>query len=191
MTTGAASSPSQHTVWAMVFLSAESESRIRDVLIGECGLPKRLVRKDLHASIYHARRPILGLRDAVEPIHIPVSGAELRMMSMAPGGENRRPDVDPAQFPIGVRIRRAEGAAQPLEQLRDRFLRYETPKVLGSREPSTRRASAFGARHFQPHITLLRAGAWKDPDLAPLGKRLREHVQSLTFDRLVVRCRSH
>lgn len=182
--------PSNHTVWAMAFVSGESEMLLRDILINGLGLKPRLVRKNLHASLYHARRPIPGLRDYDESIDITVSGPELRMMSLAPGGENRRSDIDPSRHPVGVRIRRAEGAAEPLETLRARFLELETERVLGRRAQSTLRTSAFGARHYQPHITLLRAGAWKDPDLSRLGQALRRDVPFLKFDRLVVRCRS-
>lgn len=173
----------------MIFLSACSERKLRAFCIEELEIPSRFVRKDLHVTVYHARRPIDGVGDAIEPIDISVPASELRAMAMAPGGENPRVDIDPTRTSVGVRIRRAEGAASPIERLRSRFLAFETEAVLGRRPPSTRRTSAFGARSYQPHLTLLRAGAIRDPDLSKFGARLRTSLDELKFDRLVVRCR--
>lgn len=124
-----------------------------------------------------------------EPISVIVPGPELRMMAMAPGGENRRDDVDPRTCMISLRIRRANGAAAPIQELRERFYVYETERILGIRAPSNSRRSAFGAHHFQPHITILKAGAANDPDLSKLGVRVRDGIEKIRFDRLNVRCR--
>lgn len=180
----------QHSVWASAFLDRPSEVKLRSFFINLLGFQAEMVMKDLHTTVYHARRPLFGLADYKEKIAFTVSGSELRVMAMTPGGENRREDVDPMKCPIGLRIRRANGASAPVEQLRDRFYEFETPRVLGAREPSHRRRSAFGARSYQPHITVLRAGAITNPDLSALGAALRTHIDSISFDRLVVRCRS-
>lgn len=60
------------------------------------------------------------------------------------------------------------------------------PEVLGSRRPSTHKANAFGARHFQPHVALLRPGSGIDRDLTKLGTVFRQKMQSLTFDRFCI-----
>jgi hypothetical protein len=175
-------------IWVMAFLDEGSEAMLRSFLIERYGISKRFVRINLHTTIYHSRRSLAGLSDGDEAVDITVASTELRMMSMAPGGENPRPDIDPLKHPVGIRIRRA--AAAPLEVLRARFCEFETPKVLGARKPSDRRRSAFGARHYQPHISVLRTGAISDPNLSKIGARLREQIQSIRFDRLVIRCRT-
>jgi hypothetical protein len=181
----------QYSVWAIAHLSDESEAILRGLFRDTLGFPSKMIKRGLHTTIYHARRPLAGLTDSEETIAIAVPGSELRMMALAPGGENARPDVDPRSCLVGLRIRRAEGAADPLEVLRARFFVHETDKVLGSRRPSSRRSSAFGARSYQPHITVLKAGAIADPDLSKIGAIVRERLTRIYFDRLVVRCRSH
>lgn len=175
------------TVWALAFISDESEQKLRTFFAQTCGIKPRLIVRDMHATVYHARRPMPSLVCGVEPITFSVPGSELRMMAMAPGGENPRSDINPLARSIGLRIRRLNGAAEPLLNLRRRMLEHETQAVLGRRSPSTDRASAFGARHYQPHITALRPGAVADPDLSKLGKLVRQHIGSIQFDRLVVR----
>ena len=181
----------QHSVWAIAHLSDASEAALRGLFRDTLGFPSKMIKRGLHTTIYHARRPLAGITDSEETIAITVPGSELRMMALAPGGENARPDVDPRLCLIGLRIRRADGAADALEALRARFFAYETETVLGTRRPSSRRSSAFGARSYQPHITVLKAGAIAEPDLSKIGFLVREQLTSLQFDRLVVRCRAH
>ena len=110
-------------------------------------------------------------------------------MVMAPGGENPRIDHDPNKRSIGIRVRRADGATRELEALRAQFYPHETTKVLGFRRPSTRMKNAFGARQFQPHITVLRPGSSVGQELTRVGEKLRKTIDEIIFDRLVVRCR--
>jgi hypothetical protein len=180
----------QHTVWAMAHLSKDSEGAVRALLREKLGIPSSMIKRGLHTTVYHARRPLHGLGDGEEPLSITVPGSELRMMALAPGGENARPDIDPRLCLVGLRIRRANGAADGLETVRARFFAHETPHVLGTRRPSTRRTSAFGARSYQPHLTILKPGAVSDPDLSKIGAAVREHLDCLHFDRLVIRCRA-
>jgi hypothetical protein len=91
---------------------------------------------------------------------------------------------------IGLRIRRANGACAAIEGLRERFYCHETIDVLGARKPSDRRRSAFGAHHYQPHISVLKPGAIADPDLSELGKLLRDTIDQISFDRFIVKCRA-
>jgi hypothetical protein len=173
----------------MAFLDGDSEERLSSFFIDICGVKRRLIKRNMHCTVYHARRPMNGITDIEEPISITVPGKELRMMAMAPGGENPRPDIDPTNCPIGIRIRRAAGASDTIEMLRNRFIALETPDVLGSRSRSNRFKNAFGARHFQPHITVLRTGAISNPDLSVVGSRLRDQIHEIFFDRLVVKYR--
>jgi hypothetical protein len=111
-------------------------------------------------------------------------------MVMAPGGENPRPDVDPSINAIGVRIKRDAPGMQQIRAFRARFYPYETQDVLGVRRPSDHAKSAFGARHFQPHITLLRNGSNLDRDLTKIGNLFRASISPIGLNRLVVTCRS-
>lgn len=181
----------QHTIWAMAFLEPQSEEMLRKFFVDQCGVKQRLVVRDMHCTVYHARRPIAEVANNEEPIDIWIPGPELRMMTLAPGGENPRPEIDTTKSPIGMRIRRASGASDPLEKLRNRFVSLETDTVLGNRLPSNRLRSAFGARHYQPHIAVLRAKSLSDPDLSKIGFLLRSQVHGIKFDRLVVRYRSN
>ncbi len=69
---------------------------------------------------------------------------------------------------------------------RRRLLAYETPAVLGSRRGSTLRTNAYGARNFQPHMSLLMPGSGIPGDLSKLGQRFREHIGDLVFDQFVI-----
>jgi len=58
--------------------------------------------------------------------------------------------------------------------------------VLGSRKPSTSRTNAFGARAFQPHMSILKSGSGIDRDLTLLGERFRRSIDCPTFDTFVI-----
>lgn len=179
----------RYEVWALLFLSSTSEQILRALFIDDCCISSRFVCKRLHATIYHARRELMGLGDTESEICVRIPGSELRLMVMAPGGENPRPELVPSKRSIGVRIRRAGGATNEIDALRAQFFKHETPEVLGRRAPSTRRRNAFGARHFQPHIKVLRPGSSIDRELTRTGALLRSTVSEIVFDKLVVRCR--
>jgi hypothetical protein len=146
---------------------------------------------NLHVTVYHARREITDLSDSKETVEVLIEPNSLRFMVMAPGGENPRGDIDPSQNPIGIRIKRNSAGTEKLLDLRSRFYRLETVEVLGSRKPSSHTRNAFGARYFQPHITLLRPGLPIDRDLAEIGTMFRKAVSPIRLDRFVVNNRTH
>ena len=177
------------SVWAMLHMANESERQLQAFFIEHERLKPRLVRTGLHLTVYHARRP-MGLPAFNIPASIHVAPQALRLMVMAPGGENPRPEHDPAGLNVGVRLQRADPGCQAILELREQFYPYETPEVLGPRPPSTARSSAFGSHHYQPHVTLLRPKSGIDRDLANLGDRLRAAVPAVCFDRLIVSTRT-
>lgn len=69
---------------------------------------------------------------------------------------------------------------------RCRLLKYETLHVLGNRAPSTYKSSAFGARYYQPHMTLLKPGSGVGPDLTVVGDAFRRSLGDLTFDKFTI-----
>ncbi len=172
----------------MIFLSDCSERKLRAFCIEELQIPSRLVRKDLHVTVYHARRPIDGVGDAIEPINISVPVSELRAMAMAPGGENPRADIDPTRTSVGIRIRRQMAPRRRSSVCGRGFSRSRQRRCW-----ATGRRARVGPARSAPEATTppdtAQAGAIRDPDLSKFGARLRTSLDNLTFDRLVVRCR--
>jgi len=175
------------TVWALLMVRPDSEAKLHDFLVAELGIRRRFLRRQLHLTLYHARRPLPGLAPEEMPVDIQVPASRFRLMAMAPGGENPRPDVDMARVSIGLRVNRAASEADAIFRLRSRFYLHETPRVLGQRKPSHHRRSAFGARSYQPHINLIWGGSGLDPDLTKAGTLFRALGPLVAFDRLVVR----
>jgi hypothetical protein len=181
---------SDHVVWANLRVSRESQREIHNFFVQRIGLNRSNLQSDLHITVYHARRQLVGLVECDEAIHIEIDPMDFRFMTMTPGGENPRPDVDPSTCPIGVRIRRTTPATSLVREFRAKFYPHETPKVLGLRPPSTHTRSAFGARYFQPHITLLKSGTGIDSKLSLVGELFRASIPPVRLDRFIVKCRS-
>jgi hypothetical protein len=176
-------------IWAMIMVDQPSQEIIGEFFIKNFSIKKTSIKKRMHLSIYHARRPLLGIQNHARDISVRIQARDLRFMVMVPGGENKRPDVSPETSPIGLRVNRQSDAMDQILELRQQFLEYETPKVLGDRKPSTARRNAFGARHFQPHITVLWRGKELGSDLSPIGVKFRSTVEAIHFDRLIVDCK--
>jgi hypothetical protein len=179
----------QHIVWAMLIVDSQSEASIRDFFTGRLGISSRFVHRNLHLILYHARRRIEGLKDRNEPVSIEVPAGDWRFMAVAPGGENRRPEIDASRRRIAIRVRRSTDGARRMLQQRERFYVYETPDVLGNRRPSTATRSAFGAHSYQPHVTVLYGKSGLDSDLSKAGELFRDMMPPVHFDRLIVRRR--
>ncbi len=179
----------RHSVWAMLFVAKDSEEAIWRFLTQQMGLRPSLLHRRLHLSVYHARRALEGLTDYGEPVEIEVAAEDLRFMAMTPGGENPRPEIDPARCNVGVRVKRTSPTIQAIRSLRSRFYPLESMDVIGVRQPSNHKRNAFGARHFQPHITLIRPNNGLDRDLKEIGSAFRAAVGGLRFDQFVVKCR--
>ena len=173
-------------VWAQLFLADEDCERICSFLKDEAGIKKKFLLKRLHMTVYHARRPMRNLLNCIEPINIVVPAVDTRFMVMAPGGENPQPNIDPGHRKLGIRILWQSLAMPAIQILRHRLIDYESPMVLGNRPRSTARTSAFGARSFQAHLGLIRAGSGIDRDLTLLGAPFRAKVGDLRFDRFLI-----
>jgi hypothetical protein len=173
-------------VWAQLWLCSEDCTRIKDLLASANVVKRSSVLSRLHITVYHARRPMPGLNPTNESISLIVPTCETRFMVLAPGGENPRPELIPADRKVGIRIQKQSPARPDIETFRDRLLKYETRSVLGRRAPSTRVRNAFGARNFQPHMSLLRAGSGIDHDLKKVGAFFRREIGLLRFDRFSI-----
>jgi len=87
---------------------------------------------------------------------------------------------------VGIRVHKRSAALSTILEFRDRMLQQETERVLGTRAPSTRKRNAFGARYYQPHMAVLRAGSGIDRDLTVVGVPFRAALGDLTFDRFAI-----
>lgn len=176
----------QAEIWAQLILRSRDAAAIRGFL-RDAGVDDRFIVRRMHLTVYHARRPMPGLWPMREAAAVLLSAADTRFMLLAPGGENPRSDLDPSVAPVGIRVRRASEAFDGLLGYRRRFFPHETRRVLGRRAPSSRRASAFGARCFQPHIALLRRGHGLGVPLDEMGRRFRSFFREpFLFDGFLV-----
>lgn len=177
-------------VWAAAYLSKDSEKEIHNFFVNRVGLRTSILKSKLHVTVYYARRALSGLIGREEKIDIKIDPTNLRFMPMAPGGENPRSDIDIGMHEIGVRIKRGTPERLDLERLRANFYAFETPAVLEGRRASTNTRNAFGARNYQPHITLLKKGCRIEGSLRNLGEQFRMSMTQLRLDRFVIRTRA-
>ncbi len=175
------------TVWAQLELCPGDCERVTDFLCSTLGIRRSSVMRYFHLTVYHARRPLQGLDAVTESAAVWLPASETRFMVMAPGGENPRADLIPSRRKVGIRVHRQSVAMPEIQEYRERLLRFETDSVLGRRAPSTQRRNAFGARNFQPHMTLLLAGSGINSDLTEAGEKFRSEFDELLFDRFSVK----
>ena len=110
-------------------------------------------------------------------------------MVLAPGGENPRPNLIPAHRSIGIRLTKRNNAVEEIINLRRNAYRFEPAfktghgsgkRIVGQ---TTDWRNAFGARHYQPHVKLIKPGTDIDRDLTILGDAFRKRVKNITFSK--------
>jgi hypothetical protein len=168
--------------YAGIYLSRHDEDAVREFLSYGWGIPHNQLTRRFHLTIYRAPIKLPALIPAVEQISIECDIAETRFMVMAPGGENPRPDIEPSRHRIGIRLTRRNAGLEEIHRLRQRLCWYETAEVVGTRRSSDRNYNAFGARYYQPHLTLLLPGTHIERDLREIGNAFRQHFQWVRFD---------
>lgn len=169
-------------VWASLRVSERSEAAILETLTQKCDVVPNKLHGDLHLTVYHGRRRLAGLIEGDRPVSVTADTATTRFMVMAPGGENPRPDIDPQRRSVGIRFNRRNRAIEQIQELRASVFRLETEKTVRGRTPTDAKRNAFGARHFQPHITLIKRGGNVHQDLSKLGMIFRAELQEIEFD---------
>jgi len=179
--------PLAYSVYAVLLVSESCERKIKSVL-KNLGVAPCAIQKNLHLTIYHARRPISGLSTSLRKIQIRADVAETRFMVLRPGGENPRSGVIPNRCSIGIRLTKRNSAVEQILCLRKQMYQHETQEIIGQRRRTTRWTNAFGARHYQPHIKLLHPGNGADDDLKIIGHGFRAQLESIQFDRLKICC---
>ena len=186
---GASTTGHDHPVlYALLWLTRRSEARIADFLLAN-GIRAEAIQKGMHLTVYHARRPLPGVRLGRRPVAISADVAETRFMVMAPGGENPRDDLDPTRQSVGLRLTRRNAAIADILALREEISQHETPEILGSRKRSNARNNAFGARNYQPHVKIVGSRAGMPYDLTAIGNAFRASLRTLQFQSFEVRFR--
>jgi len=164
------------------------EALITELLSRECAIPQDAIQRGMHLTVYHGRRPLAGLVPGSRPVRIVSDALETRFMVLAPGGENPRPKLEPSRRSVGIRLTKRNHAVDQIQRLRASVYRLETPAVIGKRKPTSAWTNCFGARHYQPHIKVLRPGNGIERDLTKLGEIFRSDMEWIQFDRFEVRC---
>ena len=179
--------PTHPAVYAMLWVSPRSVVQIAEFLVSK-GIPEAAIDRSMHLTVYYASRLLPGLpRDIpIRPVQIEADAMETRFMPLVPGGENPRPDIDPASKSVGIRLTKRNQAIDEIQALRSEMCELETPEVVGERQRSTAWKSCFGAKRYQPHILFLRPGSGIDRDLRPLGTSFRSHLQKIEFNKYEV-----
>jgi hypothetical protein len=177
-----------YEVHALLWVTRKYEALITELLSRECEIPRNSIQRGIHLTVYHGRRPLPGLVPGSQPVRIVADALETRFMVLAPGGENPRPELDPSRRSVGIRLTKRNRAIDQIQRLRAGIYRFETLAVIGERTPTSAWTNCFGARHYQPHIKLLRPGSGIERDLTKLGEIFRSDMEWIEFDRFEVRC---
>ena len=175
-------SPLYLEVYALLWLTRKCEANIADFLIS-WGLPNESIQRGMHLTVYYARRLLPGLprHQPSRKVVIKADVNETRFMVFAPGGENPRPELEPAMRSVGIRLTKRNTAIEHIQTLRREMISFETPQIVGQRKPSTAWTSCFGSRRYQPHIKLLRPGSEIERDLTSIGKYFRTCFKTIEF----------
>ena len=189
MTTQIPRSRHEYEINAILWVSEDSEERIKAFLLENFGVKKNRLQSRLHLTVYHGRRPLPRLRQRSETVSITANTAETRFMILKPGGENPRDSLEPRENPIGVRLTRRNQAIPEIQKLREQIYRLETKWVTGTRKSTTAWTNCFGSRHYQPHIQFLREWHKIEESLTEIGSLFRVQVEHIDFDQFQIEIR--
>lgn len=171
----------RYEVNAMLKVTKPCEDRISEFFLQRTGVKRRRLQRNFHLTVYHGRRRLPGLIEHGRPIRIVVETVETRFMVLAPGGENPRSNIDPRALSIGIRLTKRNSAIKSIQKLRENVFKYETPRVIGERSPTTAWRNCFGSRNYQPHIQLLKPWNKIDFELAEIGEMFRSEIPEIEF----------
>ena len=177
----------RYRVFGLLWVTRRSESEISSLLNRECGIPSDAIQLGLHLTVYEAWMPIPGIVAERRPVKFAADIAETRFMVLAPGGENPRSELEPTRRSVGIRLTRRNLAIDDILALRRNLYIRETAEVTRGRKATTDWTNAFGARHYQPHIKLLRPGSGVDRDLTKIGEVFRDWIGHIEFGKFETR----
>ena len=179
----------EYEVYAILWVTRTCEERIARFLLNKCDIPQGAIQRGLHLTVYYARRPLPSLVEESRRVHINANVDETRFMVLAPGGENPRPDLEPSRGSVAIRLTRRNQAIAEIQRLRKSVYQLETNEVVGNRTATTAWRNCFGARHYQPHIKLLRPGSGIKRDLTEIGMIFRSDIEQIEFGKFQIQFR--
>ena len=174
---------------AILWVSKASEEQLRSFFVDSLGIKKSRLQSGLHLTVYHGRRVLPTLTEQDEAVNVVLPTVETRFMVLAPGGENPRDDLDPNSLPVGIRLTKRNPAVPAIQDLRHQIYSKENKRALGQRPRTTAWRNAFGSRHYQPHIQLLKPWHKIGAQLQEVGALFRSKVKVIEFDRFQVEAR--
>ena len=175
-----------YEVNAILWVSGDCEEQISRFLFDELGVRQGAIQRWMHLTVYHGRRPLPGLMEGTSLVRVTANTDETRFMVLAPGGENPKPELVPGRRSVGIRLTRRNQAINEIQQLRKIVYQLETQQVVGKRHSTTPWRNCFGARHYQPHIKLLKPGNRVGRDLTIIGRSFRDKIELVEFDRFEI-----
>ena len=180
----------RYEINAILQVSETCESTIKAWLLEYLRVRPGRIKSNLHLTVYHGRRPLPGVIEHRSSIDILAPTDEMRLMVLAPGGENPRDSIDPRQNSVGLRLTRRNDAVPEIQRIREQIYGHETEEIVGSRTPTTAWKSCFGARHYQPHIQLLKPWHKVETSLSEIGSSFRSTIHEISFDTLTIDSRN-
>lgn len=174
---------------AILWVSKDSEEQLQSFFVDSLGIKKNRLQSDLHLTVYHGRRVLPTLTEQDETVTVVLPTVETRFMVLAPGGENPRDGLDPNSLPVGIRLTKRNPAVPAIQDLRHQIYSKENKRALGQRPRTTAWRNAFGARHYQPHIQLLKPWHKVGVQLKEVGALFRSKIDLIEFDRFQVEAR--
>ena len=175
----------KNNLFVLMFLSIEDENRITSFFEGRFNIPTNFIVRGMHITLYHSQIPInLPIKDNTK-ISIDADVKETRFMVMVPGGEKPKKNINPASKSVGLRLNKRNNAIPSSLEMRRKI--YQNEPDLKNRKNTSDWRNAFGAKNFQPHMTLLKPGNSMPNDLSEVGTLFRDNFQELNFQKLLVK----
>ena len=174
-----------YNLYVLLFLSFDDENRIISFFEDKFNVPTNCIVRGMHITLYHSQIPINLLIKDKTIISIDADVTETRFMVMVPGGENAKENILPSSKSIGIRLTKRNIAVPKILEVRKNI--YQNEPSFKTRKNTSDWKNAFGAKNFQPHMTLLKPGNNMPNDLTEVGNLFRENFKQLNFKKLIVK----
>ena len=174
-----------YNLFVLLFLSQDDENKIVSFFENTIKIPSLSIVRGMHITLYHSQIPInIPIKDKTI-ISIDADVKETRFMVMVPGGENAKVNILPSSKSIGIRLTKRNIAVPKILEVRKNI--YQNEPSFKTRKNTSDWKNAFGAKNFQPHMTLLKPGNNIPNDLTEVGNLFRENFKQLNFRKLLVK----
>jgi hypothetical protein len=175
----------KYNLYVLMYLNFDDENKIISFFEDKFNIPTNNIVRGMHITLYHSLIPInLPIKDK-NIISIDVDVEETRFMVMVPGGENVKENILPSSKGIGIRLTKRNIAISKILEIRRNI--YQNEPILKTRKNTSDWKNAFGAKNFQPHMTLLKPGNNIPSDLTEVGNLFRKNFKQLNFKKLIIK----